>query len=134
MDGIRGFSLVEALAGVAVLGAGALGIALALGQAEQLAASALRRDREAGLRADLAARSVLEASPGDLVNLGTWSVIGRAGVDGMPGTADDLPAGPTCWGRAISAPGGLIWIEVRCAVSGDDLPAARSEPGLLVAR
>jgi len=50
-----GYLLVEAIVGVVLLGVGALGVAAALGQAEQLAAVAAQRDREAGVRADLAA-------------------------------------------------------------------------------
>lgn len=113
-----GYLLVEAIVGVVLLGVGALGVAAALGQAEQFAALAVQREREASIRADLAA----------------GVAFGLEGISGWAPAADDAVSNPTsCWRRVTSA-GGFLWIEARCGVGVDELPAERREPGLLVRR
>ncbi len=118
-----GYLLVEAIVGVVLLGVGALGVAAALGQAEQLAAVAVQRDREAGIRADIA----------------TVLAFGMGGTSGwQPVTDSDgggYVAGPgTCWRRISAAAEGFLWIEARCGLGVGDLPADQREPGLLVRR
>ena len=113
-----GYLLVEAIVGVVLLGVGALGVAAALGQAEQFAALAVQREREASIRADLAA----------------GVAFGLEGISGWAPAADAAVSNPTsCWRRVTSA-GGFLWIEARCGVGVDELPAERREPGLLVRR
>jgi Tfp pilus assembly protein PilV len=117
-----GYLLVEAIVGVVLLGVGALGVATALGQAEQFATLAVQREREAGIRTDLAAGVAFgfEAISG-------WAPAADAAADGAV-------SNPTsCW-RRVSSAGGCLWIEARCGVGVDDLPAERREPGLLVRR
>jgi len=118
-----GYLLVEAIVGVVLLGVGALGVAAALGQAEQLAVVAAQREREAGIRADLAAGLAF-----DLTGTGGWeaSADSAGPVDGTRSAS--------CWRRSTPAAGGFQWIEARCGVGVDDLPGEWREPGLLVRR
>ncbi len=114
-----GYLLVEAIVGVVLLGVGALGVAAALGQAEQLASLAVQRDREAGIRADLAATLMF-----GLVSPGAWLPVADLG------TGESTP----CWHRMTAMAEGFLWVEARCGVGADDLPADAREPGLLVRR
>jgi Tfp pilus assembly protein PilV len=120
-----GYSLIEALVGVALLGGAALGVAAALGQAERFSAVAARRDREAAIRADAA------ALPDALLAAGVWELV--AGSTGSPAAAAASSA-ERCWRRAVAVGAGLVWIEARCGVRRVDLPMARRAPGLLVTR
>jgi len=132
-----GYLLVEAIVGVVLLGVGALGVAAALGQAEQLAAVAAQRDREAGVRADLAA--VLAFG---LAGASGWQPAGFAadagaassGAFGGGAGADGFSGAAACWCRVSSVSSEFVWIEARCGVGVDDLPADQREPGLLVRR
>jgi len=110
--GAGGYLLVEAIVGVVLLGVGALGVAAALGQAEQLAARAVQREVEAGLRADVAVALAF-------------------GTDAVSGWR---PIAEVCWRRVSRATAGFLWIEARCGVGAEDLPAPQREPGLLVRR
>ena len=108
-----GYLLVEAIVGVVLLGVGALGVAAALGQAEQLATTAVQRDREADIRADLVAALTM----------------------GLAGPSGWLPAvAMPCWTRVTAVDEDFVWVEARCGVGVGDLPADKREPGLLVRR
>jgi len=108
-----GYLLVEAIVGVVLLGVGALGVAAALGQAEQFAAIAVQRDREADIRADLVAALAM----------------------GSPISAGWLPtAEMPCWTRVTDVAEDFVWVEARCGAGLSDLPADTREPGLLVRR
>jgi len=122
-----GYLLVEAIVGVVLLGVGALGVAAALGQAEQLAAAAVQRDREAGIRADLA---IVVAF--GLAGTSGWQPATGAGV--IPLAAADASGRASCWSRITAVAEGFLWIEARCGVRAGDLAADRREPGLLVRR
>lgn len=115
-----GYLLVEAVVGVVLLAAGALGVAAALGQAEQLAAGAVQRNREAAIRAEAGAALVFGAT-GD----NGWQAVGDASIASTTAT---------CWLRVSSVAGGLTWIEARCGVGAGELSAELREPGLLVQR
>ena len=123
-----GYLLMEAIVGVVLLGVGALGIAAALGQAEHLAVVAVQRDREAGIRADLVAGLTLGQ-----VGPGGWLPTADSGA-GVASAAAPATASTPCWRRVTAVALDLVWVEARCGVGADDLPAGTREPGLLARR
>ncbi|NKB87439.1 MAG: hypothetical protein GKS06_04385 [Acidobacteria bacterium] len=109
-----GYSLVEALVAVALLGGAALGLAAALGQATEMA------DRA---RARVLEQAVLDGAP---------SVASGHEVPG--GWVGVVVGGHTpCWHRSTSIDSRWTWVEARCRGIAD-LPMVPSTPGLLVPR
>ena len=115
---VFGFTLLEVVVAIAILGIGLLGLGIVLGAAVERAAAA------ASVGTSLqAVAAIAETSTNDSSYPGGWRLVGTVGADGLPGTVDDRlppPDRPPCWRRVTAIDAPLMrwfWIEATCDIA-----------------
>ena len=113
-----GFALLEVVVALGVLTISTLVIAQALGAALQYSRAA-----EAARQATAVAAAIAHTFDERVEYPAGWRVVGAPGLDGLPGTRDDIPPdgpGPRCWRRVVL--GISRWVHVEAPCFGNTAP------------
>ena len=115
-----GFALLEVVVALGVLAISTLVIAQALGAALEYSRAA-----EAARQATAVAAAIAHTFDERVEYPAGWRVAGAPGLDGLPGTRDDIPpdgSGPRCWSRVVL--GISRWARVEATCFGSTAPVA----------